>query len=117
MRQKTVITKLLQSATEVYHKVRQVLQSVTVIIKWDVTLDLSELWIDLKCNKRNYLDYWYLENCNESWYCIKYWSTIFRFNSLSSKKLSLPCFNNTDNGIKQWKELRSDQNSSLLHGI
>ena len=29
MRQKTVITKLLQSVTEVYYKVRQVLQSVT----------------------------------------------------------------------------------------
>ena len=34
MRKKTVIKKLLQSVTEVYYKVRQVLQSVTVI-KWD----------------------------------------------------------------------------------
>ena len=31
MRQKTVITKLLQSVTEVYYKVRQVLQSVTEV--------------------------------------------------------------------------------------
>ena len=51
MRQKTVITKLLQSVTEVYYKVRQVwqsvadccykvrqvLQSATLITKWDVT--------------------------------------------------------------------------------
>ena len=51
MRQKTIITKLLQSVTEVYYKVRQVLQSVTdcyykvcqllqsvtVITKWGVT--------------------------------------------------------------------------------
>ena len=51
MRQKTIITKLLQTMTEVYYKVRQVLQSVTdcyykvrqvlqsatVIGKWDVT--------------------------------------------------------------------------------
>ena len=37
MRQKTVITKLLKSVTEVYYKVRQVLQSATVITKWDVT--------------------------------------------------------------------------------
>ena len=37
MRQKTVITKLLQSVTEVYYKVRQVLQSAIVITKWDVT--------------------------------------------------------------------------------
>ena len=33
MRQKTIITKLLQSVTEVYYKVRQVLQSATVITK------------------------------------------------------------------------------------
>ena len=33
MRHKTVITKLLQSVTEVYYKVRQVLQSVAVIKK------------------------------------------------------------------------------------
>ena len=31
MRQKTVITKLLQSATEVYYKMRQVSQSVTEV--------------------------------------------------------------------------------------
>ena len=37
MRQKTIITKLLQSVTEVYYKMRQVLQSATVITKWDVT--------------------------------------------------------------------------------
>ena len=32
MRQKTVITKLLQRVTEVYYKVRQILQSVTNFI-------------------------------------------------------------------------------------
>ena len=35
MRQKTVITKLLQSVTEVYYKVRQVLQSASGITKCD----------------------------------------------------------------------------------
>ena len=35
MRQKTVITKLLQSVTEVYYKVHQVLQSAAGIIKCD----------------------------------------------------------------------------------
>ena len=33
MRQKTVITKLLQSVTEVYYKVRQVLQSETSLLQ------------------------------------------------------------------------------------
>ena len=35
MRQKTVITKLLQSVTEVYYKARHVLQSVSEITKCD----------------------------------------------------------------------------------
>ena len=35
MRQKTVITKLLQSVTEVYYKVRQLLQSASGITKCD----------------------------------------------------------------------------------
>ena len=38
MRLKTVIKNLLQDAPEVYYKVCQVLQSVTVITKWDVTI-------------------------------------------------------------------------------
>ena len=37
MRQKSVTTKLLQSVTEVYYEVRQVLPSATVITKWDLT--------------------------------------------------------------------------------
>ena len=41
MRQKTIITKLLQSVTGVSYNVRQVLQSATVITKWDVTLVLD----------------------------------------------------------------------------
>ena len=35
MREKTIITKLLQSVAEVYYKVRQVLQSVSGIAKCD----------------------------------------------------------------------------------
>ena len=35
MRQKTIITKLLQSVTEVYYKIRQVLQSASGITKCD----------------------------------------------------------------------------------
>ena len=38
MRQKIVITKVLQSMTEVSYKVCPGLQSVTVVTKWDVTL-------------------------------------------------------------------------------
>ena len=80
-----------------------------------VQYDLCELCIHIKCNKLNYLDYRYLQNCDESWYCIDCCSTIFPFNSLSSNKNFLSCCTNTDNSIthRLWKELQNDHNSSL----
>ena len=57
MRQKTVITKLLlQSATKIYYKVGQVLQSPTVITKWNVTFVHS---IEAVCSL-GYLSYYLL---------------------------------------------------------
>ena len=78
-----------------------------------VQCDLCELWIHIKCNNLNYLDYRYLQNCDESWYCIECCSTIFPFNSLSSNKNFLACCTNTDSNITQWKDLQNDHNSSL----
>ena len=80
-----------------------------------VQCDLCELWIHIKCNNLNYLDYRYLQNCDESWYCIDCCSTIFPFNSLSSKKTFLTCCTNTDSSITHtlWKDLENDHNSSL----
>ena len=64
-----------------------------------VQCDLCELCIHIKCNNLNYLDYRYLQNCDESWYCIECCSTIFPFNSLSSNKKILACCTSTDNNI------------------
>ena len=75
-----------------------------------VQCDLCELWIHIKC----YLDYRYLQNCDESWYCTECCSTIFPFNSLSSNKNSLACCTNTDSNITQWKNLENNHDSSLL---
>ena len=78
-----------------------------------VQCDLCELWIHIKCNSLNYLDYRYLQNCDKSWYCIECCSTIFPFNSLSSNKKFLACCTSTDNNIIQWKDLENDHASSL----
>ena len=78
-----------------------------------VQCDLCDLWIHIKCNKLNCLDYRYLQNCDECWYCIYCCSTIFPFNSLSSNKNFLACCTNTDSNITQWKDLENDHNSSL----
>ena len=53
---------------------------------------LCQLWIHIKCNSLDYLDYRYLQNSNKTWSCIEYCSTIFPFNSLSCKK-NLTCVN------------------------
>ena len=78
-----------------------------------VKCEPCELWIHIKCNKLNYFDHRYLQNCDESWYCIDCCSTIFPFNSLSSNKNFLACCTNTDSNITQWKDLENDHNSSL----
>ena len=67
----------------------------------------------LKCNKLNYLDYRYFQNCDESWYCIECCSIAFPFNSLSSNKNSLACCTNTVSNITQWKYIENDYNSKL----
>ena len=72
-----------------------------------VQCDLCELWIHIKCNNLNYLDYRYLQNCDES-------STICPFNSLSGNKNFLACCTNTDCNITQWKDLENDLDSSLI---
>ena len=79
-----------------------------------VQCDLCELWVHIKCNKLNYLDYRYLQNSNESWYCLKCCSTTFSFNSLLSNKTFLSCCTNTDdNNNTHWIDLENDHNSSL----
>ena len=79
-----------------------------------VQCNLCELWIHIKCNNLNYLDYRYLQNCDESWYCIECCRTIFPFNSLSSNNNFLVCCTNIDSNITQWKHLENDHDSSLL---
>ena len=78
-----------------------------------VQCDLCELWIHIKCNKLNYLDYRYLQNCDESWYYIGCCSTIFPFNSLSRNRNFLAGCTNTDNNITQWRDQEHEHDISL----
>ena len=76
-----------------------------------VQYDLCEFRIHIKCNNLNYLDYRYLQNCDNSWYYIECCSTIFPFNSLSSNKNFLACCTNTDSNITHRKDLENDYNT------
>ena len=78
-----------------------------------VQCDLCELWVHIKCNNLNYLDYRYLQNSNKSWYCIECCSTIFPFNSLSSSKSFLACCTNTDDNSTHWIDLENDHNQGF----
>ena len=78
-----------------------------------VLCDLCELWMHIKCNKLNYLNYRYLHNCDKSWYFIELFSTIFPFNSLFSNKSFLACCTNTGSNSTQWSDLENDHYSSL----
>ena len=74
---------------------------------------LCGLWVQIKCNNLNYLDYRYLQSSNESWYCIECCSTIFPFDSLLSNKNFHSCCANTDNNNTHWIDLENYCNSSL----
>ena len=50
-----------------------------------VQYDLCEISIHIKCNKLNYLDYKYLQNCGKSWYYIECCSKIFPTPYLATK--------------------------------
>ena len=78
-----------------------------------VQCDLCELWVHIKCNNLNYLDYKHLQNSNESWYCIECCSKVFLFNCLSSNKNALICCTNNDNNTTQQIDLQNDHNSSF----
>ena len=78
-----------------------------------VQCDLCKLWVQIKYNNLNYLDYTYLQNSNESWYCIECFSTILPFNSLLSDKEFLSFCTKTDNNNTHWTDLENDHNSSL----
>ena len=69
-----------------------------------VQCDLCELWVQIKCNNLNYLDYRYPQSTG---------STIFPFNTLSSNKNFLACCTNTNNNSTHWIDLENDHNSSL----
>ena len=79
-----------------------------------VQCDLCDYWIYIKCNNLNYLDYRYLQTCNEPWFYIESCSKIFLLNSLSCDKNLLARCINTDSSIIQWKGQKTSEISSLL---
>ena len=61
-----------------------------------IQCDVCQVWIHLKCNKLNYIDYKYLQGSCDPWLCCYCCSTIFPFGLLSSKDfLSISLYSRT----------------------
>ena len=48
--------------------------------------DICLAWIHLKCNKLNHIDYKYLKQSSDPWFCLYCCSTIFPFGLLCNKE-------------------------------
>ena len=50
-----------------------------------VQCDTCQFWIHTECNKLNYIDYKYLQEFNDLWYCISCCDEILPFGTLTNK--------------------------------
>ena len=46
---------------------------------------LCKLWVHIKCNNLNYVDYQYVSGCTDPWYCLNCNSEIYAFGSLNKQ--------------------------------
>ena len=50
-----------------------------------ILCDLCQTRVHIKCNRLNYMDYKYLQGCNEPWYCLSCSNTLFPFGNLNNQ--------------------------------
>ena len=50
-----------------------------------ILCDLCQTWVHIKCNHLNYMDYKYLQGCNETWYCLSCSNTLFPLGNLNNQ--------------------------------
>ena len=48
--------------------------------------DKCNLWVHIKCNNLNYIDYKYLSGNDEPWFYLRFNRQLFLFGTLSNKK-------------------------------
>ena len=76
-----------------------------------ILCDPCQTWVHIKCNHLNYIDYKYLQGCNEPWYCISCTTMLFPFGNLNNQLHlnNLGFINNNNNNNNESK----NSNSSL----
>ena len=54
-------------------------------IENSIFCDLCKLWVHIKCNNLNYIDYQYLSGGSDPWYCLTSNSEIYALGNLSKQ--------------------------------
>ena len=75
-----------------------------------ILCNLCQTWVHIKCNHLNYMDYKYLQGCNEPWYCLSCSNTLFPFGNLNNQNF----LNFTGNNDTITSSETNNSNSSLL---
>ena len=73
---------------------------------------LCDSWVHIKWNDLNYIDYKFLKNSDDPWFCISCYSKIFPFNTVKNKNF---IFNFYDSNNKSKKTDDKDRSSLLKH--
>ena len=50
-----------------------------------ILCNLCQTWVHIKCNHLNYMDYKYIQRCNEPWYYFSCSNTLFPFGNLNNQ--------------------------------
>ena len=64
---------------------------------YTISYDLCQKWVHIKCNHINFIEYKYLQGCNEPWYCL---NTLFLFGNLNIQNFLTFIGDNTMNETK-----------------
>ena len=75
-----------------------------------ILCNLCQTWVHIKSNHLNYMDYRYVQGCNEPWYCLSCSNTLFPFGNLNNQNF----LNFIDNNDTITSSERNNLNSSLL---
>ena len=62
--------------------------------------DLCKLWVHNKCNNLNYVNYQYLSDCSDPWYCLNCSSEIYALGNLNKQNVLSLIRENLINSLK-----------------
>ena len=68
--------------------------------EYSIFCDLCKLWVHIKRNNLNYVDYQYLSGCSDPWYCLNCNSEIYALGNLNKQNSMLFIKENLTDSLK-----------------